>query len=151
MQISPQSFIGLTVAFFSSSPRFELPMGTSEQPPLPQQAQNQAKVRQYIHKDPHSCQAYEEPTIYSCKVLFDVNKILTSLCLLPAAACSHHRPLLALSNPADQRQPRSTDAEPNADGRHPAKQHDGQQRASAAGPGHLLQSELPDCFKCYFV
>lgn len=29
------------------SPRFELPMGASEQPPLPQQTQNQTKVRGY--------------------------------------------------------------------------------------------------------
>lgn len=33
---------------FLCSPRFELPMGTSEQPPLPQQIQNQGKVRKWI-------------------------------------------------------------------------------------------------------
>lgn len=41
---------------FLHSPRFELPMGASEQPPLPQQNQNQAKVRihtntQMMHPD----------------------------------------------------------------------------------------------------
>lgn len=40
---------------FLYSPRFELPMGASEQPPLPQQAQNQTKVRGHIQKDPHTC------------------------------------------------------------------------------------------------
>lgn len=30
---------------FFCSPRFELPMGASEQPPLPQQNMNQTKVR----------------------------------------------------------------------------------------------------------
>lgn len=30
-------------------------MGASEQPPLPQQTQNQTKVRGYMHKQPHIC------------------------------------------------------------------------------------------------
>lgn len=34
---------------FLHSPRFELPMGASEQPPLPQQNQNQAKVRMHTN------------------------------------------------------------------------------------------------------
>lgn len=33
------------VVIFFYSPRFELPMGASEQPPLPLQSQNQSKVR----------------------------------------------------------------------------------------------------------
>lgn len=64
----------------------------------------------------------------------------------PTAARPHHRPLLTLTHPADQRQSRPADAEPSAHGRLPPKQHDGQQRASAAGPGHLLQSELAACW-----
>lgn len=35
------------IVIFFYSPRFELPMGASEQPPLPQQIQNQSKVRKY--------------------------------------------------------------------------------------------------------
>uniref|UniRef100_A0A8C9XFJ2 Cleavage and polyadenylation specificity factor subunit 4 n=1 Tax=Sander lucioperca TaxID=283035 RepID=A0A8C9XFJ2_SANLU len=35
-------------------PRFELPMGASEQPPLPQQIQNQTKVRGHFHKHPNT-------------------------------------------------------------------------------------------------
>lgn len=37
------------IVIFFYSPRFELPMGASEQPPLPLQSQNQSKVRRCIH------------------------------------------------------------------------------------------------------
>lgn len=36
---------------FFYSPRFELPMGASEQPPLPQQSQNLSKVRTYTQTE----------------------------------------------------------------------------------------------------
>lgn len=132
------SSIRVRFFFFLCSPRFELPMGASEQPPLPQQAQNQTKVRGYPH-------------IYFCCVvihwsvtnqldgyysLWGTGEASTSVCccvpptwcfvaeqcfLCLPAACAYHRPLVALSNPAYQLQSRPAAAEQHVHGWHSAK------------------------------
>lgn len=106
---------------FFYSPRFELPMGASEQPPLPQQSQNQSKVRR----------------ILSFLGSFLILQASHSL-FLPTVVRLWHGPIIAVSYPANQLQP--------GQHRHPddgfsAEQYEHQQRASAFGPGHLLQGE----------
>lgn len=114
-------------------------MGASEQPPLPQQTQNQTKVRGYVHKQPHICM-YTRWAVFRERSVWSNLKVI-SWCAFPSTACAHHRPLVALSHPADQLQSRPAAHEPHTDGDESAKQHDWQQRASATGPGYLLQGE----------
>lgn len=67
---------------------------------------------------------FEGPThsFRLCSVRSKLNSVQTvSLCLFPAAARAYHRPLVALSNPADQLQPRPAAAQPHADGQCSAK------------------------------
>ena len=82
-----------------------------------------------------------------------------SRCVFASAACAHHRPLVALSHPADQLQSGPEADEPHTNGDESAKQHVWQQRASATGPGHLLQGEpsghlranVPVCLQNLFL